>query len=295
VIFKAPGKGLTVLLLGASLLGFSAIFVKWAVPASPVVIGFYRMLFALPVVCLICLGEAPATREQWRGVPWAILGGLCFAGDLTLWHTALRWTSAASATLLVGLAPLWVSLVMVCFFHARLRKRAWLGLALALLGAVILALAKGARLAGNFGELMGGLASLCYAAYTLVLSRARRSLGAMATLFWVVLTSLCFFGLAALIRGDSFGGGFPTQAWLALLGIGLLVQVGGWWLISWGFGRLSANVGSVGLLMQPVATVVLGWLMLHEALLPAQGAGTVLILLGIALTSLSPPVLVNEA
>jgi len=289
-----PGKGLIVLLLGAGLLGFSAIFVKWASPASPVVIGFYRMLFALPLVCLVYFREAPSAPDKWRGVPWAILGGLCFAGDLTLWHTALRWTSAASATLLVGLAPLWVSLVMVLFFGARLRRRAWLGLFLALAGAAILALAKGARFAGNFGEMMGGLASLCYAAYTLALGRARRHLQTMETLFWVVLTGLVFFGVAALLRGDSLGKGFPAHTWLSLIGIGLLVQVCGWWLISWGFGRLATNVGSVGLLMQPAATVFLGWAMLHEGLRLPQWLGTGLILAGIALTSLSPPVLQKQ-
>jgi drug/metabolite transporter (DMT)-like permease len=284
-------KALSALLLGASLLGFSAIFVKWTLPASPLVVGFYRMLFALPVVCLLYFRRPVSSLEWERGVPWAILGGLCFSGDLSLWHTALRWTSAASATLLVGLAPLWVSLVMVLFFHARLRKRAWLGLTLALGGAVILSLAKGARIAGNFGEIMGGLASFCYAAYALTLSRARRHLDTVEALFWVVLTSLCFFGIGSLLRGDNFGRGFPLQVWFSFAGIGLLVQVCGWWLITWGLGRLAVNVGSVGLLMQPVATVILGWVLLHEALLPAQGMGTVLILIGIALTSMSPPLL----
>jgi drug/metabolite transporter (DMT)-like permease len=284
-------SGLPLLLLGAGLLGFSAIFVKWSAPASPVVIGFYRMLFALPVVGSLMVagtsGDHP--RMDWRGVPWAVLAGLCFAGDLSLWHTALRWTSAASATLLVGLSPLWVSLVMVLFLGARLRKRAWLGLSLALAGALILALAKGARLAGNFGELLGGLASLCYAGYTLALGRARRHLGANQTLFWVVLTCLCFFGLTGLLRGDSFGAGFPGRVWWSLLGLGLLVQVTGWWLIAKGFGSVPTNVGSVGLLMQQVATVVLGWVLLQEGLAPAQALGTALILLGIALSSTSPP------
>lgn len=291
---KQQEKGLPALLLGASLLGFSAIFVKWTLPASPLMVGFYRMCFALPAVCLLHLCRSMPSPQRWRGVPWAILGGICFSGDLALWHTALRWTSAASATLLVCLAPLWVSLVMVIFFHARLRKRAWLGLLLALAGAVVLALAKGARIAGNFGEMMGGLASFCYAAYTLALSRARRHLETVEAMFWVVLTSLCCLGIGALLRGDSFGRGFPLQAWFALAGIGLLVQVCGWWLITRGFGQVSVNVGSVGLLMQPVATVVLGWALLHEALLPAQGLGTVLILAGITLTSLSPPLVQAE-
>jgi len=155
---EARSRALISLLCGASLLGFSAIFVKWAVPASPVVIGFYRMLFALPPVLLLGRRQLFVARP---GVPWAILGGLCFAGDLSLWHTALRWTSAASATLFVGLAPLWVSLVMVVFLGSRLRRRAWLGLLLALAGATVLALAPGATLAHNVvlprGRVLGGL------------------------------------------------------------------------------------------------------------------------------------------
>ena len=61
---------------------------------------------------------------------------------------------------------------------------------------LILALSKGARLQGNFGELMGGLAFLCYAGYTLSLSRARRHLEATQTLFFVTLTALVCLGVA---------------------------------------------------------------------------------------------------
>ena len=283
-------KGLPVLLLGAGLIGFSAIFVKWTVPASPVVVGFYRMTFALPWVTWLVL-STKGGRLRFHGMGWAVLAGLCFTGDLILWHTALRWTSAASATLLVCLAPLWVAVFSVLFLRARLRRKAWLGLALALGGMLLLCLAKGAHLTGNFGEALGGLASFCYAGYTLALSRARRTLKTVDALFAVVVTGLVCFGVLGCLRGDSFGSGFPAHVWLSLIGIGLLVQVAGWWLITWGFGHVPANIGAVGLLMQPIATVVLGWFLLHEALLPSLGLGTVLIILGIGLCSTSPPVL----
>ena len=49
------GKGLSAILVGATLLGFSAIFVKWAVAggASALTVGFYRMLVALPGAWLL--------------------------------------------------------------------------------------------------------------------------------------------------------------------------------------------------------------------------------------------------
>ena len=104
-------KGLPALLLGAALLGFAAIFVRWAVGVSPLTVGFYRMIFALPPVLLLALREGPPPAGSAKGFGWAFLGGLCFTADLWLWHQALHWTTAASATLLVGLAPLWVTLV----------------------------------------------------------------------------------------------------------------------------------------------------------------------------------------
>jgi drug/metabolite transporter (DMT)-like permease len=283
-------KGLSVLLLGAAFLGFSAIFVKWANPASPLMVGFYRMAFALPCVLLISLRSPKGTpASQHSGLPWAILAAICFTGDLALWYTAMHYTTAASATLLSCIAPLWVALAMVLFFGAHLRRRAWIGLALALGGAACMAIAKGIKLSGNLGELLGLLSSLCYAGYTLALSRARRTMSAVQILLWVVLADLVIFGMAAFFKGDAFRG-FPAHAWLSLVGLGLLVQAGGWWCITWGFGHVSTHVGAVGLLMQSVTTVILGWVMLHESLLPVQALGTALILIGIGLCSGSPPI-----
>jgi drug/metabolite transporter (DMT)-like permease len=285
---KQGTKALGVLLVGAGILGFSGIFVRWSAPASPVMVGFYRMVFALPWVLLLTWRDPePVKSSAAQGIPWAVLAGLAFTGDLTLWHLSMHWTSVAAATLLVGLAPLWVALFMAIFLGARLRGRAWTGLALALIGTALLALAKGAKLSGNFGEAMALLSSFCYAAYTLALARARRHLSAISALFWIVLSSLAFFAILAILRGDTFHG-FPTKSWCSLIGLGFLVQALGWWLISWGMGRVPTHVGAVGLVMQSVTTVILGWILLHEHLLPIQGLGTLLILFGIALCSLAP-------
>jgi len=284
---QARSRGLAAVVLGASLLGFAAMLVRWSAPAGPLVIGFYRMVFALPLVTWMGWRTRRAGARPARG--WALLAGLCFSADLWMWHAALNHTSAANATLLVGLAPLWVAAISVLWMGTRLRKRFWLGLALALAGGLVLGLAKGARWGSGRGELLASLASVAYACFTLALGKARRDLAAPEALAWVVLCCAACFGLLGLVEGEAFRG-FPPRAWLSLAGLGLVVQVAAWWLITWGLGHVPTNLGAVTLMVQPVATVGLGWILLGEAVRPLQGGGILLVLAGIAFSALSPPV-----
>src|SRR5664279_6488753 len=97
-------RGLAALILGASLLGFAAMLVRWAAPAGPLAVGFYRMAIALPFVAWMAWGTGrPATG---RARLWALVAGFCFVLDLWMWHSALHLTSAANATLRVTLAPI---------------------------------------------------------------------------------------------------------------------------------------------------------------------------------------------
>jgi drug/metabolite transporter (DMT)-like permease len=279
-------RGLAALILGASLLGFAAMLVRWAAPAGPLAVGFYRMAIALPFVAWMAKGTSrPGTG---RARLWALGAGLCFVLDLWMWHSALHLTSAANATLLVTLAPIWVAVVSVLWMGVRLRKRFWLGVLLALAGALVLGLAKGARWGTGLGELLGALASLAYGAFTLALGRARRDLSAPEALFWVVLCCTVFFGILGRAQGEAFTG-YPARAWWALLALGVVVQVVAWRFITWGLGHVPTNLGAMGLMTQPVATIILGWLLLSESVKPLQGLGALLVLAGIALCAFTPP------
>jgi drug/metabolite transporter (DMT)-like permease len=279
-------RGLAALILGASLLGFAAMLVRWAAPAGPLAVGFYRMAIALPFVAWMARGTGrPATG---RARFWALVAGLCFVLDLWMWHSALHLTSAANATLLVTLAPIWVAVVSVVWMGARLRRRFWAGVLLALAGALVLGLAKGARWGTGLGELLGALASLAYGAFTLALGRARRELSAPEALFWVVLCCTVCFGILGWVQGETFSG-YPARAWWALLALGVVVQVVAWRFITWGLGHVPTNLGAMGLMTQPVATIILGWLLLSESVRPLQGLGALLVLAGIALCAFTPP------
>jgi drug/metabolite transporter (DMT)-like permease len=279
-------RGLAALILGASLLGFAAMLVRWAAPAGPLAVGFYRMAIALPFVAWMAWGTGRPNPGRAR--LWALAAGLCFVLDLWMWHSALHLTSAANATLLVTLAPIWVAVVSVLWMGARLRRRFWAGVLLALAGALVLGLAKGARWGTGLGELLGALASLAYGAFTLALGRARRDLSAPEALFWVVLCCTMFFAVLGWAQGEAFTG-YPARAWWALAALGVVVQVVAWRFIAWGLGHVPTNLGAMGLMTQPVATIILGWLLLSESVRPLQGLGALLVLAGIALCAFTPP------
>src|SRR5256885_11134372 len=125
IAVKARGTG--ALLLGATLLGFSAIFVKWSVAggASVLTVGLYRMLIALPGAWLLARKDGHLGARAGR--LWAAGAGVAFFLDLALWHESMHQTTAANATLLVGLSPIWVALFAVAFLGRRLGWLAWLG------------------------------------------------------------------------------------------------------------------------------------------------------------------------
>jgi drug/metabolite transporter (DMT)-like permease len=279
------GKGLSAILFGATLLGLSAIFVKWAVAggASALTVGFYRMLIALPGAWLLARREGHLGDA--RGRAWAIGAGLAFFADLGLWHESMRFTTAANATLLVGgLSPIWVALFSVAVYRRRLGWFGWAGQAVGVAGALVLAFARGARAERGTGEAIAIAASLGYAAFTLCMSRARATLAAPQALFWMSLSCLVCFGVSALAAGHPFAGYTPA-AWLSLVGLGIVVQLIAWWFNSWGLGHIDPAAGAIALQMQQIATLFLAAWLLTEPLRFLGLLGGGLLMAGIALVS----------
>jgi drug/metabolite transporter (DMT)-like permease len=280
------GRATTAILVGATLLGFSAIFVKWAVAggATALTVGFYRMVVALPGAWL--LARRGGTLGGARGRAWALAAGAAFFLDLALWHVAMHDTSAANATLLVGgLSPIWVALFSFFALGRRLGALGWLGQLTGFAGALVLALARGARGgAGGAGEAVAIGASFCYAAFTLMISRARATLDAPQALFWMSLSCLACFAVAGVAAGHPFAH-YDARAWASLVGLGVVVQLVAWWLNSWGLGHVEPAVGALALQMQQVATLFLAAWLLAEPLRPLGLVGGALLCGGIVLVS----------
>jgi drug/metabolite transporter (DMT)-like permease len=279
-------RGLLWVILGASLLGFSAIFVKWGMNggASPLVVGLYRMLFALPGILLLVQRDGAGFGDR-RATAWALLAGAAFAGDLSFWHQSMRYTSAANSTFIVcGLSPVWVALFSVGVYRVRYRWLGWLGQLMGVSGAMVLAMARGARVGSGRGEILAICASLCYAGFSLALARARRRNTAQQSLLWMSVGSLLTFVLLELAERQPLVG-FTAHAWFGLFGLGVVVQLLAWLMINNGIAHVPIALGALALGSQQVATPFLAAWLLDEPLRPLGLVGGSIIMVGIYLVA----------
>ena len=84
--------------------------------------------------------------------------------------------------------------------------------------------------------------------------------------------------------------GFSTRTWLALLGLGLISQLGAYLGLAYALGHLPATVTSVGLLAQVPLTALLAVPLLGEPLTAPYLAGGALVLTGIYVVNRAPSV-----
>jgi drug/metabolite transporter (DMT)-like permease len=270
-------------------IGMSAIFIKWAGVAGPVAavyrVGVATLALTLPFAWGRWRGGSPLPR---RAMALALLSGVWFAGDLGIWSEAVRFTSAANATLLGNLAPLWVALGALVLWRVRLRRIFWAGLALAFGGGIIV-VSQDLRAGADFGygDALAVTASIFYAGYMLNTQHSRRTLGTMTFMWFSVLSSTVILLAVCLALGlPLWDFSLPTYA--ALVGAGLVSQVGGYLAINYALGHLPAPLVSVTLLGQPVITALLAVPLLGEGISLEQAVGGLIVLTGIYLANRQP-------
>jgi drug/metabolite transporter (DMT)-like permease len=276
------------LALGVSALSFSAMFVRWADAPGPVT-GFYRLLFSTILLTPIFVQRQ---RKSGAPFPWALLlfpalGGIFTAFDFTFWNSSLKYTTAANATLLGNTSPLWVALGAWLIFRQRLSLRFWIGLAIALAGAVlIMGLDFLLHPTFGLGDLMACTAGIFYAAYQMITQRGRQYFDPFRYSWIVALSATGAIFFVNLALGNPLTG-YPPLTWLIFLLTAIVSQTIGYLSITYALGHLPAHVVSPTLIAQPILTTLLAIPLLREIPTVWQGVGGLIALAGIYLVNQS--------
>jgi drug/metabolite transporter (DMT)-like permease len=283
----ALGMFLT-LLLGATCIGFSGIFVRFA-DVGPAAAGFWRMAFALPVLAAWMALED--RRDGASGVrPGAmlpiVLAGLAFGVDVVLYNASLGFTSIANASLLGNLSPVGVILGGWLLFREKPTRRILGALLLAIGGAGMLVLPKlGAATplsGGLFGDGLAIGAAFSYAAYILAVRRARNRaaagrIGLISSAICAVFCLVTAVGLGETILPQNLTG------WLAVAALGLVSHAMGQGLITLALGHYGANAASLVMVWPALVSVLAAWAIFAEQPSPTQAFGGVAILAAVLL------------
>jgi drug/metabolite transporter (DMT)-like permease len=271
------------LLAGIVCIAWSAIFVRWTDIPGPAS-AFYRML--IPAVVLLptfLFDRGGGTRLNGRTLWIIALGGLFFALDLALYNTSILKTTAANATLLGNNTPIVVGLLTWLVFGKRPQTAFWLGLLMAIAGTLVILWADiGKHVQFGVGDVMALGAAACFAVYLLATERVRTSISTLAFLRVAMISSTVALLLINVLLGISLRVPHGRTLW-AILGLGLISQLGGYLALTYALGHLPATITSVSLLTQGPLTAVMAAVLLGEPLTLPQILGGVLVLSGVGL------------
>jgi drug/metabolite transporter (DMT)-like permease len=283
------------LLIAISGIAWSAIFIRWSAVPGPSS-AFHRVFIAALVLVPSWLLSARARDDEvqkrekasTRAMLLALFGGVFFALDLALYNTAVMRTTATTATLFGNNSPIFVGIGTWIFFRRRPQKQFWLGLALAIGGAAILMIATARDNTNATGDVTGALMAIAaaafFAAYLLTTEHVREELDTLTFSTIAIVGSVLTLLVICLAIGAPLWG-FSTKTWLALLGLGLISQLGAYFALAYALGHLPATITSVGLLAQAPLTAVLAVPLLGEPLTRPYLVGGALVLAGIYIVS----------
>ena len=273
--------------VGAIAFSGKAIIVKLAYRhgVDAVTLIMYRMLFALPIFAGMAWwasrGKAPLSPRDWRGILLLGFSGYYLASFLDF--AGLSYISASLERLILYLNPTLVLLLGLLLYRRRIQPSQFLGMAVSYLGVLLVfgheLQSQGADAA--LGALLVFLSAVSYAVY---LSFSHEFVKRLGSLRLVGLASslaclLCLLQFA-LLRPLSAAGVVPEVLWLSLLNATLCTVVPVL-LMMMAIERIGAAMAAQVGMIGPLSTILMGALLLDEALNAWVLAGTVLVLSGV--------------
>ncbi len=270
---------------GVVSIAWSAIFVRWT-QMPGIASAFYRVLFASVALWpFLLFSKTKLTRIDGSMFCLGALGGVFFAGDLGLYNVAVLRTSAGTATVLSNSAPLFVGLLTWAITRRLPSRRFWIALAIALSGTCLIVVVDMWHLGPrSSADLLAVMASFCFALYLVATERIRESCGTGTVL--ALSTTASTVALLAFAAATQISLRVPSvSSWAALLGMGLVCQLTGYFSLTYALGHLPATVTSVTLLAIAPLTAVLAFLIFGERMTMLQIFGGTLVLAGVWVVS----------
>jgi drug/metabolite transporter (DMT)-like permease len=234
-------------------------------------------------------GENVDVRESISWQQWLLLFavGIISITTLGLWAISLQYTSVAKSMLLNNLTPVFTSLGAWLFLGKRFELKFLLGMIIALVGAIALGLED---LHGSSENLLGDIYALLSAVflgiYFLIVEQLRNRFSATTILLWrCIIGSILLIPIVLISEGQLF----PTtlEAWLAVIGLGIISEGLGQRLLADCMDRLSSSFISLFLLLEPIISSMLAWFIFAEGLSSTTWVGFAVILTGIYLAQSS--------
>ena len=265
-------RTMLIALAGAVAISFSPVFYVYS-DTNPSTGAFFRMLYALPALVLLAYlvrkSDTRSSRTRWT----AFGAGLILAPDMLSYHSSMIFIGIGIATLIGNSQVIIVTLASWKLFGEKPNQAILVSLPIVVIG---LALISGIADTDPYGEdpvkgvVFGTMAAFFYSSFLILFRYSNRELApsssvqldatAGAALGLLVLGLLPLSSMA--IEPLELQPTWPGHGWLIVLA--MLCQVAGWLAIAYALPRLPAAHTSFAVLLQPILTLVWGYVILHQ-------------------------------
>ena len=266
-------RTMLIALAGAVAISFSPVFYIYS-DTNPSTGAFFRMLYALPALALLAYlvrkSDTRSSRTRWT----AFGAGLILAPDMLAYHSSMIFIGIGIATLIGNSQVIIVTLVSWKLFGEKPNPAILFSLPVVVVGLALISGIADSDLSDEWdpvkGVVFGMMAAFFYSSFLILFRYSNRELApsssvqldatAGAALGLLVLGLLPLSSIA--IEPLELQPTWPGHGWLIVLA--MLCQVAGWLAIAHALPRLPAAHTSFAVLLQPVLTLVWGYVILHQ-------------------------------
>jgi drug/metabolite transporter (DMT)-like permease len=277
--------GTVYLVWGSTYLG-----IKYAIATMPpLLMGSLRFLAAGGVLYLLAIrqgdiaGDRPGTR-QWLAA--LAIGGALLVGGNGGVILAEQYVPSGVAALFVATAPLWMAIIDRVVFRRRLPPLVIVGLVIGFGGVAFLIGSPGSSHINLFGAALALAAPLCWASGSVFTRHVKLPVRPLVAASMEMLWAGVLFGVWSLATGELgrvHWQGISRTSWLALLYLIVFGSLVGFSAYVWLLRSAPLSLVSTYAYVNPVVAVVLGAILVGEALTPRILVAGTIILAAVAL------------
>lgn len=252
--------------------------------AGPLAIAAYRLTFSTLILLPFFVYSGGIRRlleSSQRDILTLVGVGVVLALHFASWITSLSLTSVASSVIFVHVDPIFVAAISHFTFGERIKRGAILGIAIAFMGATVIAIGdSGLGRLNLIGDLLALIGAIMLGLYILSGRKLRQSLDLVSYVTPVYATSAVVLIIGSVVSGTRLAP-FPLREYMLFLAIALVPMIFGHTVYNWALKYVEAPIVSISLLGEPVGATILAYFLLQEVPTAMTLIGGMVTLIGI--------------